>query len=77
MMSASTSQKCPLCGDDLALKETVVVREKGAENINAASTKRGTDVFVSAGTEVHKECRQKHVNKKDIELTLGKCKEQG
>jgi len=42
----------------------------GAKGINEASTKRGLDIFVSAGTEVHKECREKHVSKKDIELSL-------
>jgi len=70
-MSAAVSQEnCPLCEKDLKLKDTVKIREIGAKGINEASTKRGLDIFVSAGTEIHKECREKHVNKKDIELSL-------
>jgi hypothetical protein len=70
-MSATVSQeKCPICEEELELKDTVKITQKGAKGINEASTQRGVDIFVSAGTEVHKECRQMHVNKKDIELSL-------
>ena len=70
-MSATVSQeKCPICEEKLHLKDTVKIIQKDAKGINEASTQRGVEIFVSAGTEVHKECRQVHVNKKDIELSL-------
>lgn len=69
-MSATQNQeKCPICEKDLITKPSVKITEKGANGINEASKQKKRNLFVSAGTEVHKDCRQTHVNKKDIELS--------
>ena len=59
---------CPLCERELGSSEDYVkIGEKGAVGINKASTERGQNVNVMAGRGIHKSCRMKYVNKKDIQ----------
>ena len=58
---------CSICGDDLNNGlETVVLTTRGCEGITNASHLRGDSLTVSAGQAVHKKCRQKYTNAKDI-----------
>ena len=61
------SQVCPICDEELEDDELVVIRKKGADNINHASTDRGDNIVVSTGDAVHKRCRLDYTNKKNIE----------
>ena len=76
-MSATnvSHQKCPLCKKDIEEQNEVVrIREKGAYGINAASVKRGDSIFVTAGCEVHSECRKRYTNTLDNINSLKKNK---
>ena len=76
-MSATnvSHQKCPLCKKDIEEQDEVVrIREKGDNGINAASVKRGDSIFVTAGCEVHSECRKRYTNPLDIMNSLKKNK---
>ncbi len=72
-----TSQEyCPLCKTPLQNGENVTITEKGAQGINAASTVKCDDIFVTVGVKVHVKCRQNYTNKKNVLNTLKQTEKQ-
>ena len=65
-MSAEQSCVFPECRAT-GTEDYIVITQKGADSINNASVERGDSIIVAAGTKVHKTCRLKYTNKKDIE----------
>lgn len=63
-----SSENCPVCKDSLTDGAVIQVHEKGADGINAGSVLRGDSLVVTAGCNVHVQCRKRYVNKKDITL---------
>ena len=61
-----SEESCPLCQKVIASTDRVTVKKKGADGINKASIKRGVSLKVSAGTVVHKSCREDYINEKYI-----------
>ena len=58
---------CPICKNQLEAGDDVVqIHQKGADGINAASVKRGDSIVVTAGCQVHCDCRKRYTNKNDI-----------
>ena len=56
-------------------RETVTLREKGAESINNVSKNRGDKIEARPGLIVHKACRLDYTNSKNIDLHLKKSGE--
>ena len=66
---------CPICREEFHDGcDSVQIRQKGADGINEASSRRGEDIHVTAGSRVHTGCRKRYVNQHDI---LNKLKQQG
>lgn len=66
--NSTSSENCPICKDSLTDGAVIQVHEKGADGINAASVLRGDSLVVTAGCNVHVQCRKRYVNKKAITL---------
>jgi hypothetical protein len=66
--NATYSGNCTICNGSLSDGVVIKLREKGANGINAASVLRGDRLVVSAGCNVHLQCRKRYVNKKEIKL---------
>ena len=43
-------------------------KKKSADGIIKASMQRGDNIFVKEGSKVHKLCRQKYTNQKNIDI---------
>ena len=54
--------------------DVVRIHEKSANGINAASVQRGDNIVVTAGCEVHSDCRKWYTNPRDIEYSLNRSK---
>lgn len=65
-MSASQGT-CPICSQALGSEDIVEIGIKGAEGINKSSVERDDNLNVTAGTVVHKSCRMRYINKKNIQ----------
>ncbi|XP_053382144.1 uncharacterized protein LOC123547537 [Mercenaria mercenaria] len=64
---SSDDKSCPIC--DELLKNgspTVVIREKGAININRASAQRNSNITVKSGDSVHRDCRRDFIDLRNV-----------
>ena len=60
---------CSICDREIQASEaSSILRQKGADGINAASTNRGDNIVVTAGRKVHIDCRKRYTNPIDIQL---------
>ena len=57
---------CPICQKDLAVGETVKLRDKGASSINDAARLRNDSIIVSSQQQVHVKCRKDYTNSKSL-----------
>ena len=68
---------CTICGegfdDD---RKTVTIGEKGASGVNKASDERGDSIHVQTGTILHVKCRLGYCNKKAIQSSLKRKREE-
>ncbi|MCP3852917.1 MAG: hypothetical protein GY694_22215, partial [Gammaproteobacteria bacterium] len=63
---------CPICNEDIYNDGKISkITEKGAEGINIASRRRGNDIVVEAGVNVHIACRKRYTDTRDIEKKEG------
>ena len=66
---------CILCNNNIEEGgETVTLRQKGADSINAASKQRGDELEARPGLVVHKSCRLDNTNARSL-MYLRKRKE--
>jgi hypothetical protein len=63
---------CCICNEPISDGKSVVIREKGAKNINECSKLRNDVISVEAGDTLHQQCRKEYTNQKAIKI---KCRE--
>ena len=59
-------ETCVICKKTSIDRDTVILREKGANGINAAGEKRGLTLQVTAGQTVHQQCRRDYCKTQNI-----------
>jgi hypothetical protein len=57
---------CPTCKQDLAVGETIKVRDKGAGKINDAARLRNNNIIGSTHQKVYVSCRRDYTNTKAL-----------
>lgn len=76
--SEAEEDTCPICrkGFEEGNDTVSTIGEKGADTINESSRQRGRDdVLARSGQRVHKKCRSRWTNVKDIQQTLKRTAE--
>lgn len=66
-------EKCRICNEAISDgKATVVLRTKGSDGVNRASSQRGSDLVVNPGETLHVECRRNYCKADNIARDLAR-----
>ena len=66
-------EKCRICNEAISDgKATVVLRTKGSDGVNRASSQCGRDLVVNPGERLHIECRRNYCKADNIARDLAR-----